>query len=813
MPASIKASAIAGVPATLTVTATALRAQEITGDVYPQIVDSAGVILPNPSVLATSPTEYTVVLQTAPSLAAGHYQGTFVVRLCRDQACTGQYPGSPVDLPYDLVVVPTTPAVLAAVAETSLDSTMHLGTAARRLNVSVGAGQMTWSVATNVGWARPLTASGKGSGSFAIEIDPTGLAEGLYRGEVKVSAADGQQVVLPLSLNLIPSAFAVADNGFAFQAVNGAPIASQAIAFALDTQAAAQYTLSSDSAWLTATPSSGVTPGSASLGVDPSRGSLASGSHVARLTLRSPNSKDLILPVQLTLTRPTLSTSAESVTFGGIHGREFTALPLKLSLNTGAQAWPWTMSAPPAWLQASAASGAIAETGSTLTLSVNPTRAPLGSSSVVLNAQARVNGDTVTNAVAVTINRDQRKILPSVTGIAMVSVPGWSRLSRQVTVRDNYAGSATWTAASDSAWLGVTRNGDSLTLQADPSTLPANTVSYATVTLAPGDTDVTAPEKIRVGLWKGNAAPAARLDLASTYDQVVADPIRPLVYAHVHGGPSIDVINVYTGQKTATIAVGGVVGPATVAPDGQHLYALDFYTGAVTRIDLPSLAVSGSWSPGPTTVQPGTPLKAIRPNGVEVVVSGYATYRASDGKRLADTKYDNPLMAASLDGKQLFAVTGSAQYAVLSSVAVDYAEMGGGSLFAAQLAGRDYMSNQHFDLATNADGSRVYSVGQGDTHCKIYDKTLGFVAYLGSEMHFANNVDVDSFGRLICGADAYYEPNDAWVYTADGLALRSYRFAERDKYLYNGQLVASSDGMMLIGLTNDPRMVIVAVGP
>src|SRR5690606_10654871 len=128
---------------------------------------------------------------------------------------------------------------------------------------------------------------------------------------------------------------------------------------------------------------------------------------------------------------------------------------------------------------------------STLTLSADPTRAPLGSSSVVLNLQAKVNGDTVTNAVAVTINRDQRKILPSVTGIAMVSAPGWSRLSREVTVSDNYAGNATWSAASDSGWLGVTRSGNSLTLQADPSSLPADTISYATVTLTPGDADIT----------------------------------------------------------------------------------------------------------------------------------------------------------------------------------------------------------------------------------------------------------------------------------------------------------------------------------
>lgn len=90
----------------VTATATATRPADFNGvsNVYVLVVDDTGVIQSNAQVTALSTTQYSARVTTLTTLTAGTKTGNFSVRVCKDAACATQFPGSPVALPYELVV-------------------------------------------------------------------------------------------------------------------------------------------------------------------------------------------------------------------------------------------------------------------------------------------------------------------------------------------------------------------------------------------------------------------------------------------------------------------------------------------------------------------------------------------------------------------------------------------------------------------------------------------------------------------------------------------------------------------------------------
>jgi hypothetical protein len=814
-PETITATASAGTSVSAAVSAFVVRPGELDAPVFAMVIDESGVILPTARILAVTPTEYSAVLQTAPSLAPGSYNGVLTVKLCRDAGCASQFPGSPMSLPYAFKVLPLRPEALAAVPVTTLDTSMHLGAAPpRTLSVAVSASALQWTASSNVPWTKLSNATGNGNGVVSVDFAPAGLAEGKHEGVVSIASTDGQSVKLPVSLTVIASRFRTDRNGFIFfNQVNGAPISPQAVNFSLDSDLVAPWSLSSDSAWAIVSPASGVTPASATVTIDPSRGNLASGAHRANLTLSSPVSKEYPLPVQLDMTPPILATSVSTLTLGGSLGRDFGTRSVTVSLGTGTNTWPWALSGLPVWASASATSGTVGEAGKTLAFTPDPARAVVGTTTTMLSLQSKVNGDTLTKGIPLTINRDQRKILPSIVGVAMVSVPGWSRLSRTVTVSDNYGLGAGWSAASDKAWLAVQRDGASLKLVADPSALAVDAISYANVTLTPVDPAIQAPETIRVALWKGSSAPAATSAITGLYARVIADPIRPLVYLH-NGGPTIDVFNVYTGQKTATINAGHGLGEMAVSPDGGRLYAYNPGAPGLLAVDLATLTPASL--PIPADNHPG--LKLIRPNGVQILVTGGGNYRMPDAVRLASLPAngweERSFIVGSQDGKRLFLQPELAS-GNMDAYALDYSQTGGGSLSAARSAARlgGDVSSYGRDFATNADGSRVYTTA-GQNRCTVHDANLNLLGELPSEIANPVSVEVDSFDRVYCGGGATYGSTaDIWVFNPDGTLRTSFEFLPPWYRLISGQLAVSADGMMLVALAEAPTSIIIAVGP
>jgi hypothetical protein len=814
-PPTVSASWEAGTSAAVSVTADVNRPSDFDGaNVYAYVIDQTGVILPTVRVTSNSALQYTVVLQTSPSLAAGQYKGNFTVNLCRDTACAQHFPGSPMQLPYDFQVAPVK-QVFSAANTAPLTVSAYAGAAIAPVAVTVTGEGRSWTASTDVAWAKLDRSAGSDNGSVVVKFDTAGLNPGTYTGTLSFKASDGQNATLPLSLQVLAVAFHIDQSQISFNAVNGAPIDPRAISISYEGGATGAWNAASDVAWLGVNPLSGSAPGTTTLSVAP-RSGLASGVYTGKLTLSSPLNASRTIPVQLTLVPATFTLSSSSVTLGGSLGRDFAPQTVSLGLNTLGNAWPWKLGALPAWASASAASGNLSQAGADVTFSPIPDSAPAGTSTAVLNASVAVNGDTLSKPIALTINKDQHKILASETGVALVSTPQWSRLSRTLAISDNFGSNTAWSASSNASWLTVRASGSQLVLSADPASLPQDTVSYATVTLSTAAAGVAAPEPVRVALWKGTAAPSAIRKLASQYTRIVADPIRPFVYTHA-GGTTIDVYNVYTGDKVATTpSLGAALGDMAAGPNGDSLYVTDTANRNLVKVSLASLAKAATW-PLPSAVDAYTHVLAIRPNGVEIVLlSNGIALAAADGRSLGGNGPRGGVMAAPADGKTVYVQNEGLSPASLNGYKTDYSEMGGGTLFVASAAGAAWNTagSNGTDVAASPDGKRVYGASGAPYRCSAYQASdLSLIGSLPGGDAYPNNVEVGSDGRVYCGISGWYTDADVWVHAADGTLLKSFKFAGYARALRDRQMVVSGDGMIVVGLTDDPLMAIVPVGP
>jgi hypothetical protein len=285
------------------------------------------------------------------------------------------------------------------------------------------------------------------------------------------------------------------------------------------------------------------------------------------------------LPVTLNLSKATLTPLA-TTTLGGTYGRDFSSSQdLKLSLNTATLSWPWQLGMP-SWATVTAAAGSVNAAGTSVTFKAKPANTIAGVTSAMLTAVATVNGDTVSSPVLLSINKDQHK--PAESAVAFVSMPGWSRLTRTISVADNYGSFGGMSASSDQPWLVVGVSADKLILTADPSQLLSDTLSTATITITPSDSDAGAGSDPRGIVERRPRRPAASLP----YTNVVTDPLRPYAYLH-NGGAVIDVYNIYTGQKEASITgFSAHLGDMAVTPNGDSLYVVDIDNARVSVVNL-----------------------------------------------------------------------------------------------------------------------------------------------------------------------------------------------------------------------------------
>lgn len=816
-PITISANVENGLSASIQVKATPLDPADYIGSVaYAEVIDTKDVFSKTTSVVAI-PYRYQLNLVTNPSLNSGTYQGNIQVKLCRDQGCTLQITGSPFSLPYSIVVKPI---ALKAVSNSTTNLSVQWGSdLTTTTQVSVTGVGLSWKVKTNASWLTTSANEGTGNTSFTIKYLTKDLPEGSYSTNIEVTSNDGQVVTIPVKLTVTPVSFRIDGNMPKFSAINGAPIPSQTISLKLQSDSISKsWTSFSDRNWLSITPKTGQTPSLITLTVDPSSEKLASGDYSAYLSFKANGVETQFVPVSLNLISPTLSASPAQVVIGGDKGRDFSPQTVTLNLNTATNKWPWTLENTVAGVTASTSSGLVDAVSTTFSLTPNANEISVGSTIKTMKVIAKVNGDIASANLNLTINRDERKINSSRTGVAFTSTPGWTRLTQMITLRDNFNLGVTWKASSDQAWLSVPasgtigKEGSQVTLTANADSLIANTINYATITFTPDDTTIPTI-KVKAAIWKGSTTPTTMVKLPLNYSKIIADTIRPYVYAN-SGTSSIDVYHVYSGQKIANINnLGGALGDMAVSANGDYLYVLNSAAKELITVDLLTMQKKTAWTLN-YAVSQSTHLISINPNGKETIAVSDGSVYTPEGATLSKNGFHG-VMSATSDGRAVYIQDEGLSPSSISGYDVDYSAISGGMFMVKNLGGNWSVNNSSngTDIAVSQDGSRVYMASGAPYRCSRVDpRNLTFIGSLPGGDAYPNNVEVGSDGRVYCGISGWYSTYDVWMHSADGVMLKGYKFAGYAKALKPRQLVISPDGLIMIALTDDPLLVFNPIG-
>jgi len=684
----------------------------------------------------------------------------------------------------------------------------------------VAAPGLNWSVGIVGGPAgavvsRPATGIDSGVIELGIDLGNSSPASGNMA--VTVTADDGQSTTVNVPYAVAAPSLALSRTEVNVSAINGVDITPLALTMGVNNGADPVATVSSDAAWLKVVRTGTLLSSGFALKADASVGPLASGSHLANVTVSTTTGGVQLtktLPVKLVLTPATLSTTVSALQFGGSKGRDLSGRKFGVVLSDGLTPPSWTVVSTPAWMSLSRTSGDFktnASVDAAFTASALPTG--LSNGSVVLST--KVNGDTLKATLPVSVQLDAHRLLPAEVGVAFSKVQTWSRLTRQIKVSDNMGLSTPWSASSDQPWLKVTatgKAGEAITLTADTTGLPLDQLQVAKVTVTSTDKTVVAVEPIQVGLWVGSGKLSAITSMPSSQAEFFAvDPIRPYFYATTSNGVDVVTYNVYTGQEVArlknavTNATGGLV-----AADGSRLYLKDGSNTVV--IDLVKKVKLATW---PVILNTSNSLYA-RPNGKHMILSGAQAIDAVTGADLGGSSMlarlhcatgaglsslicqDEGLSAATIyrgSVDHTLAVTPSFQVAITSALSE-------GSL-----------GQNGQDLAISPDGTRVATASGYPYVFPVLDAdTFAVLSKQGGDA-YPNNVEYGSDGRLFAGAATYSGGVDLWVYRPDGTLQASYLIRGGTKNMWLRALKVSGDAMFAIVTTEEGFLKIVPVGP
>ncbi|NHQ87868.1 hypothetical protein HA050_17300 [Iodobacter sp. HSC-16F04] len=326
------------------------------------------------------------------------------------------------------------------------------------------------------------------------------------------------------------------------------------------------------------------------------------------------------------------------------------------------------------------------------------------------------------------------------------------------------------------------------------------------------------PALIKVAIWKDSAGAVAMNKLPINYSTIIADKIRPYIYAH-NGGTSIDVYHAFTAKKIFTINnVAANVAGMAVSPDGSRLFVLDTANPALAVIDLSTMKLSATWSTKGANSST-MPLLAMRSNDVDFVLLGNGM-ALRDGLSLGRTGMSAGYysqagaMSAMADGSAVYIQDSGMSPASSAVYHITYSAIGGGMLMVKPGSRSSGLGGSNGkDIAISLDGTRLYLASGYPYQCTVADLyTMSKTGSLPGGDAYPNNVEVSNDGRVICGIFGWYSKADFWVYSANGAQLASYKIAGYGRALQDRQLVMTPDGLIVAALTDDPLLAFVAIG-
>lgn len=469
---------------------------------------------------------------------------------------------------------------------------------------------------------------------------------------------------------------------------------------------------------------------------------LAVGTHNGFVTVQSTqfpaDTQDI--PVSVTVVAPTLTVTTPNVVLGGTDGLSAAPQPFTATLNTGANAYPFTVvlaeNQALGWLKTSAPTGTVSETqNATVNLSFDRTKVTPGVYTGTARFDVTVKGVVFTASAPVTLNVESHRLYPEYDGVALSKFPTRQRLTRTMRVlssRDRL--NVPWTATSDQAWLSVTSSGvtgGDLTLTANPQLVPSQNQSHiAIVTLASTDPTIERTEKIRVGMWVGSSDPPAHLTTPNLPGQGVralaVNPVEPLAYSVSFSGTlpfesdKIRIHNAYTGAASTPIDLpGSEIWSIGVSSDGRLLFAFDHISKKVFVMNAATGApITTYQSFDPNGAPHG--FLSVRPNGFPIIWTPIGeAFDTETHERIFMTVNGNistatsfPVMrAATPDSKRVIVGEPGCCFSRALSIVDQYFTVLGGKKLqftTGFTTPNDPSSTSPWDMAFGASGQRVF---------------------------------------------------------------------------------------------------------
>ncbi|MDA0168685.1 choice-of-anchor D domain-containing protein [Solirubrobacter taibaiensis] len=200
------------------------------------------------------------------------------------------------------------PAVLALSTEALSFAGTQGGASPSAKSVSVsnsGGGSLSFTAQSDAAWLSVSPGSGAAPRDVSVSVNLSGLAPGDRTGHITVDAgAAGTKTITVTLAVAAPPALSASPSALAFNGTSGgAAPAAQAIAVSHTGGGTLPFTVAGNQAWLSATPSSGSSPGSVSVSV--SLTGLTVGTHTGSVTITAPGAtgSPVTIPVTLTVTQ------------------------------------------------------------------------------------------------------------------------------------------------------------------------------------------------------------------------------------------------------------------------------------------------------------------------------------------------------------------------------------------------------------------------------------------------------------------------------------------------------------------------------
>ena len=319
-----------------------------------------------------------------------------------------------------------------------------------------------WTATVDANWLSISKESGTGSAAINVDANSAGLSIGNYTGHITVTDSGGDQVVVDVNLAVTPLSLSISNSNFAFNAVNGAPIASKNLSITTNADLVATWVATSSANWLTLNGSSGTATGnttdSLAVGVDAATPSLASGNYSATINASVTIGSETLtgtINVSLNLTTAAFSLNPTSISFSGVNGSEMGSQSFSIALNTGASKYAWSASISAddgsggSWLQSSLISGEVSGGESqSPTLTINASKLSSGDYSGSITVTSHINSDTISTVLPVQLTLTPASIALSSSSLSFDGINGVDLGSQQVLVSLNTGNNAfPWTAS------------------------------------------------------------------------------------------------------------------------------------------------------------------------------------------------------------------------------------------------------------------------------------------------------------------------------------------------------------------------------